>query len=181
MEIAKIGKTTYRVSCPREYLEKFDLNYRRLDYGSQSTKEMLTQLLVRIEKDCGCQIKPEEAFVEIYPDKEGGCIIYFNTDAVKSKSECVGETDCFAVFADEDAFYRYTEATHADIAEAYRIEKGIVCRIAEESDYLIYEFAKEITLDGTGLLLLREYGEKTEVPQNKNASLIFKPASINQL
>jgi negative regulator of genetic competence, sporulation and motility len=171
MEIHKIGRDTFKITVCSSELRQMDLSYAKLNYREEQTLNLLRQALKQIEQDYKLHYRLEQLYVEIFPDRQDGCILYFNPIEVKCGfcptapqwlcgrfSSLAALRRCTSILSDigcEDCHYNEVY----DWDAAYYLCLPIAQMQKEKLRRLLCEFGQLLPMSTASVLRLQEYGK----------------------
>ena len=64
-------------------MASLDMTCEEMDYDNTGTKRIFWEILDKAKRQIGFDAGSEKLFVQVYPDKNGGCLMYVTKDAQK--------------------------------------------------------------------------------------------------
>jgi negative regulator of genetic competence, sporulation and motility len=171
MVFVLIGGDKLKVCLTAQEVESMPVDFEDLDHPSPRTKKLLVEMLEQGKAETGFSPKGAKLFVEIYPDGEGGYVLYF-TALNRQAGGKPGLKPVIFAFEDADVlcdgsarlYERYGHRVYKSSLYRYRGEFLLVVYPLDYSDrlsvYFISEYARKV---GEGELLaafIEEHGEE---------------------
>ena len=156
MDFSLIGSDKLKVDLTADDLTDLGLCYEELDHRDERTRAVLLDLIARGRAGAGFSPRNAKLYIEIYPRREGGCVIYytrvgagqFNADG----SFLPGVAP--VVFAFEDAGTLLRGCRQAHDLYRHRILKS--CLFTRGRSYRLIIYPLDLG-GGAAVSLLREY------------------------
>ncbi len=76
MELLLISKNKIRISLTKEDLDGYMITCDRIDYDNTETRRVFWCIFDEVKQKTGFDAAERRIFIQIYPDKSGGCEIY---------------------------------------------------------------------------------------------------------
>jgi len=162
MKYDALSHTTVKIILSEEDMKEYSLQAEGIKLHTLDSKQKLTQLLSGIK--LFSEYTAERLFLEVFPRKEGGCVLYVSALGEKMDG---GGALCCAVDG-LDTLIRLCRAVFAleikGSTDVYKLDKGYVLIIAadDKSDRLndiLSEYGKP-TRSINQLMRIYEYGEE---------------------
>lgn len=159
LEFALLGPDKLKVSLSREDLRELGLDYRALDYSDENTRKALVSLLDRGRAEAGFHPRRAKLYIEVFPNEQGGCVIYYTRLAAGELFPGGGYAPgCVPVvfaFADPNTLIAACAAAHPRCG--HRILRSALYRLGEEYRLVIWPLDYA---DNLSVFFLSEYGVK---------------------
>lgn len=76
MELLLISKNKIRISLTKEDLADYRITCDKMDYDNTETRRVFWCLFDEVKQKTGFDAAESRIFIQIYPDKSGGCELY---------------------------------------------------------------------------------------------------------
>jgi len=76
MELTLINENKLKITLSAEDMERLGITCEGLDYENTGTRRVFWELLDKARRQTGFDAASEKIFVQVYPDKAGGCHMY---------------------------------------------------------------------------------------------------------
>lgn len=76
MELIRIGDSKLKITLTSDDMTQYELDCDTMDYGNSETRKAFWAILDRARDMTGFDAAGNRVFVQLYPDKKGGCEIY---------------------------------------------------------------------------------------------------------
>jgi len=83
MEYKLVNENKLKIVLTNEDMALLDITPEEMDYDNTGTKRIFWEILDRAKHQIGFDAGSEKLFVQVYPDKNGGCLMYVTKDAQK--------------------------------------------------------------------------------------------------
>lgn len=157
MEIQLISSDQLKISLTEMDLEKLGVTYDSLDYSDPQTKKAILSLLMQAKKTTGFDPHHAKLYVEVYPEDEGGCTLFFTS--VQKKPASHRSTDacpCGPVIFEFSNLDILVDASCKLFCQyGHRIYKSFLYRLDESYRLIIYPLD---SVDNVTVGFLCEYG-----------------------
>lgn len=160
MEFKQINTRCLQIELTKEDLQTMDLTYETIDYQKAQTRALILSLLetARMTTD----FQPDtRVFIEVYPNEEGGCTIYFSDideDEKEPKRWRVRRrVTSPVVYAFDDIDILISGSVKLFHRCSHRIRKSALYRIGESWRLVIYPLD---VLENITLSFLDEYAPR---------------------
>lgn len=87
MELIKISDTKLKITLTKDDMIRYELNCDTIDYDNTETRKAFWNILDHAKHVTGFDAASERVFIQLYPDKGGGCEMY----VTKLGLSCLGE------------------------------------------------------------------------------------------
>jgi len=76
MELRLINDNKLKIMLTNEDMASLDITCEEIDYDDTGTRRMFWDILDRAKHETGFDAAGDKIFVQVYPDKSGGCLMY---------------------------------------------------------------------------------------------------------
>ena len=83
MEYKLVNENKLKIILTNEDMALLDITPEEMDYDNTGTKRIFWEILDRAKHQIGFDAGSEKLFVQVYPDKNGGCLMYVTKDGQK--------------------------------------------------------------------------------------------------
>ncbi|MCL1858104.1 MAG: adaptor protein MecA [Oscillospiraceae bacterium] len=84
MEYKLVNENKLKIILTNEDMALLDITPEEMDYDNTGTKRIFWEILDNAKHQIGFDAGSEKLFVQVYPDKNGGCMMYVTKDVQKS-------------------------------------------------------------------------------------------------
>ncbi len=78
LKIEIIDEKTIKILLSVQDMQEFHLTYEQMDYNDTVTRKAILSIVQKIRQDTPVDLEMSKLFIEAFPDKSGGCILYVN-------------------------------------------------------------------------------------------------------
>ena len=86
MEYKLVNENKLKIILTNEDMALLDITPEEMDYDNTGTKRIFWEILDKAKHQIGFDAGSEKLFVQVYPDKNGGCMMYVTKDIQKESS-----------------------------------------------------------------------------------------------
>ena len=83
MELKLVNENKLKIVLTNEDMTSLDITCEEMDYDNTGTKRIFWDILDKAKHQIGFDAGADKLFVQVYPDKNGGCLMYVTKDAQK--------------------------------------------------------------------------------------------------
>ena len=83
MEYKLVNENKLKITLTNEDMALLDITPEEMDYDNTGTKRIFWDILDKAKHQIGFDAGSEKLFVQVYPDKNGGCLMYVTKDIQK--------------------------------------------------------------------------------------------------
>ena len=83
MEYKLVNENKLKIILTNEDMALLDITPEEMDYDNTGTKRIFWEILDKAKHQIGFDAGSEKLFVQVYPDKNGGCLMYVTKDVQK--------------------------------------------------------------------------------------------------
>lgn len=158
MEFRLVDPDKLKVTLTAADLEALGLDYDRLDYSDESTRQLLISLLEKGRAQAGFHPRRAKLYIEAFPSEDGGCVLYYTRltggEVFPAGRFAPGPAPVVLAFSDPDILLRACAQTAR--LYAHRILKSALYKFG--SAYRLVVYPLDYT-DSRSASFLAEYGE----------------------
>ena len=160
MELKLVNENKLKIILTNEDMVQLDINPEEMDYDNTGTKRIFWDILDKAKHQIGFDAGAEKLFVQVYPDKNGGCLMYVTKDAQKNNPyiyEKKYKSKLYTGVKKKRVLYMF-EDSEILLEACYQLNltgyKGKSDIFTDETKYYLYiDYNKETSVE-----LLSEYG-----------------------
>lgn len=78
MHIEPLDRKTIKIVLSQNDMREMSVTYEQMDYNRPETKTMVLHLLEEVRKKTKLDFTAGKLFIEAFPSRDGGCILYLN-------------------------------------------------------------------------------------------------------
>jgi len=88
MELKLLNENRLKITLTNEDMASMDITFEEMDYDEDiNTKRVVWEILDKAKRQTGFDVAgPDTLYINVRPDKNGGCLIYVTKDAQTQKS-----------------------------------------------------------------------------------------------
>lgn len=160
MNISRINVNKLKIALNGDDMRSMRMSFDDLDYTNHKTKEAMIKLLDAAKEETGFDSGDAKLFIEVYPEDDGGCVIYFTALNDLSGGIAGSKTGIYGpvVFEFSDLNILITVSCRLFDLYCHRIYKSSIYKLGEIYYLLIFPLDK---IDSLAYSFVSEYGKKT--------------------
>ncbi len=176
MEVIRISNQKLKVMLSDEDMRHYEIQSCSKDYGDAEIRRALSKILFDADKETDFNVAKDRIYIEIFPDKDGGCEMFVTKLGEREKKEARGKTQekrlHLYIFPDIPTLLLICKKLHAagytGESFAYKDEKNSFCLLLYERPGNNFSADKGVS----------EYAFLTEYGKRKNG--VFSVAYVRE-
>ena len=81
MELKLVNENKLKIILTDEDMAQLDITLEEMDYDNTGTKRIIWEILDKAKHQIGFDAGTEKLYMQVYPAKDGGCLMYVTKDA----------------------------------------------------------------------------------------------------
>lgn len=180
MKTELLNPTKLKITFENEELEEYGLSFEELDYSNTKTRRVFSDALARAKKETGFDYSGSRLFIEVFPERKGGCSAMFTKLPVLEEELGLGKyrlslTRTYSFSKDYGlCLYRFQFDGLLDCVRSFSFEND--CHASDlffldGEFYLLLHLDESLRFRSAAARKLSEFGAEVQKPFLKKAFL----------